>query len=140
MISNNKLLKYIILFICTTGLLCGSCEEIIFLYNNRGADCFNGDPDICFNQNIINKNESIERILESLNGYNKNLLSNVKNINSTFQYSLNNPSLIAIPPENDKPDSLLYPVTFPLMNIPIAITKISGKIFRPPETIESPFI
>jgi hypothetical protein len=121
-------------------LLCGSCEEVIFLNNSREVDYFKEGPDVCFNHDLINKSESLAKIIDTSNNYNKNLLSNVKNNYQSLESSLNITWETALPIEIPKPNSLSRSIICINISCLIAIFKIPGNIFRPPKLIESPTV
>jgi hypothetical protein len=120
-------------------LLCGSCEEAIFLYNSREVDYFKEGPNVCFNHNIINEVKSIANVVDTFNNFNKNLLSNTKNDNYTLQCSSNISREIGLPFEITKPKSLYFSIRIIQVCGSVVIFKVPGDIFRPPESIK-PFI
>jgi hypothetical protein len=128
------------LAVYTAALLCSSCDEAIYLSNNREVSYFSDSPDICFYHDVINKDENIANILDAFDQYNKNLLSNVKINNYTVQCSSNITLEIAIPIEISESNYLFSSTTFIVTHATFIILKIAGNIFRPPESTEQSIV
>jgi hypothetical protein len=137
---DSKIQKFIIIAIYVATFLLSSCEEAIYLYNNREVDYVADGPDICFNHDIISKDENITKITNTFNNYNEVLISKINNHNYSLNSSLKITKEIALPLEIPVPNTLLRSIAVLQSCGNVAIFKEQQDIFRPPELIESSLI